>query len=270
MTGRDVAVAGRRVHIAEAGSGPPLLYLHGFADVHGIAPGWLPFHAALAADYRLIAPAHPGCADSEEDDALGHIDDLAFHYLEVIDALGLDRFHLVGSCLGGWIAAELAVRHRERIDRLVLIGAPGLFVAGEPIGDVFWAAQPEDGVRFDDLRRLLFAAPRLPCATALFPDPRGPLDRELLRYKTFRLASRVGFKPPYLHNRKLRRRLGRFAGPALVLWGSEDRLVPPSHAEAYAQALPAAELRILPGAGHSLFVERPDEAADVVKRFLGG
>ena len=69
-----------------------------------------------------------------------------FHYLELLDALGLARFDLVGHCVGGWIAAELAVRHPERVARLVLIGACGLFVAGAPIGDVFMHAQPERGV----------------------------------------------------------------------------------------------------------------------------
>ena len=270
MTGREIVVAGRKVWLAQAGSGAPILYLHGFADIHGIVPDLLPFHEALAADYRLIAPAHPGCAGTDEDDGLNHIEDLVFHYLEVIDALELDRFHLVGSCLGGWIAAELAVRFRERIDKLVLIGASGLFVEGKPISDIFWVAQPEDGVRFDDLRALLFARSDLPLAKEMFPDPRGELDRELLRYKMFRLASRVGFKPPYLHNRKLRARLNRFGGPALVLWGSKDRLVPLAHAEAYAQALPAAKLEIVEDAGHSLFVEQPEQTAEIVKRFLAG
>ena len=77
----------------------------------------------------------------------------------MLDALALPRFDLVGHCAGGWIAAEIAVRHPERVARLVLIGASGLFVPGEPIGDVFMHAQPERGTDSSSLRALLFADP---------------------------------------------------------------------------------------------------------------
>ena len=59
--------------------------------------------------------------------------------------LKLDKFDLVGHCLGGWIAAELAARHPEKIRKLVLIGASGIFVEGALIGDIFMNAQPEFG-----------------------------------------------------------------------------------------------------------------------------
>ena len=123
MSGRSIAVGGRRVWLEESGGGRPLVWLHGFADVHGATAGLLPFHQALAAGRALIAPAHPGCADSTEDETLESIDDTVFHYLELFDALGLDEFDLAGACIGGWIAAEIAVRNRERVGRLVLVGA---------------------------------------------------------------------------------------------------------------------------------------------------
>src|SRR6185295_5029860 len=78
----------------------------------------------------VIAPAHPGCAQSDELAEGYGIEDVIFHYLEVFDALGLESFDLVGHCVGGWIAAELAVRYPERVRRLGLIGACGLFVPG--------------------------------------------------------------------------------------------------------------------------------------------
>jgi pimeloyl-ACP methyl ester carboxylesterase len=98
---RTIEVAGHAVEIAEAGSGAPLLYLHGFADLHGAAVELLPFHRELAKSFRVIAPAHPGCAGSAEDDDIETIDDLAFRMIETIDALGLDRVDLAGSCVGG-------------------------------------------------------------------------------------------------------------------------------------------------------------------------
>ena len=260
---------GRKVSVAEIGSGAPIVYLHGFADVHAASVGWLPFHAALAQSGRLMAPAHPGCGDSDEDESIDAIEDVVFHYLEVLDALGIDHCTLVGTCFGGWVAAELAVRHRERFDRLVLIGASGLFVPGEPIGDLFWEIQPQNGVELKGLRRLLFAREDLPEALELFPDGRSDFAREMSRYKAMRYASRVGFKPPYFYNRNLRDRLHRYNRPALLLWGNEDHMVPLAHADAYRTGLGGgAELVVLSGCGHSPQVEHPKESASAIRQFL--
>jgi pimeloyl-ACP methyl ester carboxylesterase len=273
---RELDIRGRAVAVAECGKGEPVLYLHGLADVHGMSSGFLPFHDRLGTRRHVLAPAHPGCAGSDEDDSVGSIDDVAFHYLEVLDALKLDRVAVVGACIGGWIAAEIAVRHPERVQKLALLGATGLFVPGKPIEDVFWEVLPANGVELHGLRSLLFADAEGAVARGLLPDnPPGPrdgaaIDRELRRYKTFRFASRVGFKPPYLHNRKLRDRLGRYRGPALIAWGEGDRMVPLAHARAYAEGLRSSRLEIVKGAGHGLAAERPDETAKLVGEFLAG
>jgi pimeloyl-ACP methyl ester carboxylesterase len=269
MAGRIVEVAGHAVEIAETGAGKPLLYLHGFADLHGSAADFLPFHHELARAARVIAPAHPGCAGSAEDEDIETIDDLAFRLVETLDALGLGQVDVAGSCVGGWLAAELAVRHPERVRRLALIGASGLFVPGEPIGDLFWEAQPRNGSDYSGLRRLLFAHEDGQAAQMLFPDDRSDRERELARYKTMRFASRIGFSPPYFYNRKLRQRLHRFAGPALLVWGADDRMVPRAHAEAYARGFAKSELRVVQGAGHSPHAEKPAETAALLRDFFG-
>jgi pimeloyl-ACP methyl ester carboxylesterase len=269
MSARTLDLRGRKVAVIEAGRGEPLVYLHGFADVHAVAGDLQPFHRRLAGAAQLIAPAHPGCAESEElGDGYG-IDDVVFHYLELFDALGLTRFDLVGHCVGGWIAAELAVRHPERVKRLALIGACGLFVAGAPIGDVFMHSQPERGVELESLRRLLFADEHAPAGLRFFPSARGDLEEEMRRYQMLRFSSFVGFKPPYFYNRALRERLYRAAMPAAVIWGALDRMVPRSHGEAYAAGLPGAtNLTLIPGAGHAVPLEAPDTAADALLDFL--
>jgi pimeloyl-ACP methyl ester carboxylesterase len=264
MTG-TLQVGGQAVAFAEAGSGAPLLYLHGFADIHGSSSEWLPFHRMLAAEVRLLAPAHPGCNASEENDEIDSIEDVVFHYLQVLDAIGVDDLHLAGASIGGWIAAELAIRIPERVRSLALIGASGLFVPRHPIADIFMLVQARNGGDYADFRRTLFCRADTPEALAMFPDGRMPVERELLRYRMFRFASRIGFAPPYLHDRKLLGRLHRFAGPAVVIAGECDGLVPVAHAHAYAQGLRNAELKIIADAGNSVAVERPDEVAAAVR-----
>jgi pimeloyl-ACP methyl ester carboxylesterase len=259
----------RKVSVAEGGRGEPLVYLHGFADVHAVAGDFQDFHLQLCEAARVIAPAHPGCAESDElADGCG-IDDVVFHYLEVFDALGLTHFDLVGHCVGGWIAAELAVRHPERVRRLALIGACGLFVPGAPIGDVFMHSQPERGVEIATLRRLLFADEHAAAGMRFFPSARGDLEEEMRRYQMLRFCSFVGFKPPYFYNRALGARLYRAAMPAAVIWGAADHMVPRAHGEDYVAGLPGAtDLSLIAGAGHSAPLEAPDATADALLDFL--
>jgi pimeloyl-ACP methyl ester carboxylesterase len=268
LSGSIVEVSGRKVWVLENGSGAPLLYLHGFADVHSVKESWLPFHEQLAKISRLIAPAHPGCAQSDENPDVESVEDLVFHYLEVLDALKLSRFDLAGSCVGGWIAAEFAARHPEKIGKLILIGATGLFVEKALIGDVFMMAQPERGASYAGLRELLFAGADQGEGLALFPDGMGEIEDELRRYQMLRLGSRIGFKPPYFYNYSLKNRLHRITAPTLVIWGEHDRMVPRTHGETYARLIPGAKLQVISGAGHSVHVEKPTETAKLVADFL--
>jgi pimeloyl-ACP methyl ester carboxylesterase len=265
---RLLALGEHQVSLYEAGEGPPLLYLHGLADVHTAVADWLPAHRALAGHRHLLAPAHPGCAGSSGLGDVDSLEDLVFHYLDLLDALGLERVDVVGNCLGGWIAAELAIRRADRLRRLVLVDAAGLYVAGAPIGDVFMLAQRRDGADISDLRGLLFASPDTPVGLELYPDHRLDTPSEVLRYQALSFAGRIGWSPPYLYDRKLRSHLRRIGCPTLVLWGREDRLVPLAHGEAYAGDIPHARLHVLDGMGHSPLLEAPDAAVAAILGFL--
>lgn len=268
MSGRTIDSNGRKVWLLENGNGAPLLYLHGFADVHSVKESWLPFHEQLAQYACVIAPAHPGCALSDEDKDIDTVEDVVFSCLEVLDALKLTQFDLVGNCVGGWVAAELAVRHPEKIRKLVLIGATGLFVQGALIGDVFMNAQPEFGSSYATLREMLFSRADHPMALELFPDGKGEIEDEVRRYQMLRLSSRIGFKPPYFYNHSLRNRLHRITSPTLVIWGEHDHMVPRVHGETYAERIPNSKLKVVGGAGHSAHVENPDETAQWIGEFL--
>ena len=272
MSMRTLEINGRKVSVLEDGVGDATLYLHGFADVHGVTEGWMPFHEKLLEGCRLYAPAHPGCAASDEIEYLESVEDLVFHYLEVIDALGLERFDVVGTCVGGWVAAELAARHPEKVRRLVLIDASGLFVPGAPIGDVFMMSHPVRGTDFSELRAMLFESDRTPAGHALFPDGRAEnIEDELRRYQMIRFTNRFGFSPPYFYNRSLRSRLRRIAAPTLVVWGEADQMVPVAHGEAYAGGISGSNgVELVKGAGHSPQAECPEATAALVTGFLKG
>ncbi len=262
--------AGRKVGLVELGKGEPLVYLHGFADLHAVRPRPFPFHEAIARGRRLIAPAHPGCSFSDEYPDLMTVDDAVFAHLENFDALGLDRFDLVGHCVGGWIAAEIAVRHPERVKSLTLIGATGLFVPDALIGDVFMVAQPARGVDYADLRAMLFSRADHPLALDMFPDGRGDIDDEVRRYQMLRFSSFIGFKPPYFYHRALINRLHRINCPALVIAGEKDGMVPRAISQAYAKGIRKAKpLAVIKGAGHAAHLEAPEAVAKLLNGFLG-
>src|SRR3979490_1377366 len=105
-TTSNITVRDCNIALMRGGSGPPLVFLHGA----GGASAWLPCMGALTEKFDVIVPEHPGFGASDTPDWLDTIHDLAYFYLDVLADLDLDRVHLVGVSLGGWIAAELAVR----------------------------------------------------------------------------------------------------------------------------------------------------------------
>ena len=107
MSGRAIETRGRSVWLAEDGEGRAAgLSPRPSPTFTGASAEPLVFHRQLATDFRLIAPAHPGCSQSNEDDGIDSVEDLVFHYLEVLDELGLDRFRLAGADMGGWIGGR--------------------------------------------------------------------------------------------------------------------------------------------------------------------
>ena len=114
---QDLDVRGTPVQMLAGGAGPELLFLHGA----GGAGRWLEFQAQLAQRFHVRFPSHPGHGGSAAAEWIEHISDLAFHYLDLLDALRVERVHLVGASFGGWIAAEIAVMAGHRLASLTLI-----------------------------------------------------------------------------------------------------------------------------------------------------
>ena len=267
MSMKDIQIRGNKVQFYEAGSGTPLVYLHGIADTHGLLEPATELLEKLSTNFRVIAPAHPGCAGTAEDQALESIDDLVFHTLEVLDAFDLDTYLLVGNCIGGWLAAEIAVRHPDKIHKLALISPSGLQVSGSLTGDLFMAIQPLDGTVVE-ARDMIFADGSSNLANSVLADQTTEIKEGLMRYQVFRFSARIGFKPPYFYHDKLRERLYRFSAPAKIITGKQNAFVPVDHAEAYEKGFPNSELVFINGCGHAVHLEDPNRTASELTDFL--
>jgi pimeloyl-ACP methyl ester carboxylesterase len=254
-----VDVAGRSTVLMSGGDGPPFVYLH---STLGEAFMWLPFYQAWAKQFRVLVPTHPGFGKSGGFDQIDTIADMAFHYVELFDTLGLEEVSLGGVSLGGWIAAEFAVRWPERVQRLWLADAPGLWVPEEPLPDMFRIMQDRQ-----KLRELMFHDPQSYMARLVIQD--NPDEEKMLAgYQALTALARLVWERPY--DPKLAARLHRVQCPTLLIWGAHDKLVPPSYGEAYRQALPKAELKLIADCGHLPMFEREAEFVETIARFCKG
>jgi len=247
---------GGRVHLLRGGTGEPVLFLH----AAGGAGEWLPFHGLLAsAGFEVIAPDHPGFGKSDEFPEAEAVDDLVFHYLDVLDALGLDRPHVIGGSFGGWIAAELAVYAPHRIGSLTLLSAAGLRLPEHPATDLFLLPPAR-------LPETLFHNPPPP-APAPPPGAAPDLDAIIAAYREATSLARFSWVP-FLNDPKLERRLRRITAPALVVAPSDDRVIPVEHAKRYAERIAGAEYSEVPDCGHAMYFEKPEQFASAVTSFL--
>ncbi|HXG17795.1 MAG TPA: alpha/beta hydrolase [Methylomirabilota bacterium] len=252
---RTIMAGDYQVRVFEAGAGEPLLFLHSAAG----AGLWTEGIDRLAQHFHIFLPDHPGFGPSPLPDWLTGMDDMVFHYIDVLHALGLrDAVRIAGASFGGWIAAEFAAFHPERVKKLVLIDAAGLRIPEVPLPDVF-RIPPQNilPLVFHDLSK----------ATAVTPKDLG-IDAMVQMFHDRSAFARLSWNP-YLHDPKLRRRIKQAAHtPTLIVWGRQDQLIPPVYAEEYRKLLPHARIAYIDQCGHDPTIEQPDEFARVVVEFL--
>lgn len=249
----DLEVRGSQVRLHRGGRGEPFLYLHG---EDGALPA-LELARLLARRLDVWIPEHPGFGASAMPAWLDTIHDLAYFYLDFVDALKLPHVHLAGHSLGGWIALEIAVRNPERVRSLTLIGSAGIHVAGVPKGD-FFMRPPE--VVF----RSLFADESI--ADELLAHPVTP-EVEDVRIKNRYAIARVAWHPPFF-NPHLAKWLHRITGPTQVVWGDTDRMFPIEYAREFHRLIPRSRLTVIPRCGHMPHIERPRELAESIMTFV--
>jgi pimeloyl-ACP methyl ester carboxylesterase len=250
-------VHGVRLEIVERGQGRPILWLHG---EEGLDPG-AQFLDLLAAHGSVLAPSHPGFGRSPDVASIDTVDDLSYLYLDVLAERNLRDVTVVGSSLGGWIAAEMAVKCSDRFSGLVLIAPLGIKVGDRETRDIpdIFALPP------DEVARLQYRDP------AKMAVDHGKLsDDQLTVIARNREATALYAWEPYFHNPKLRQWLHRITLPTLLLWGADDRFVTASYyGDAFRAAIPSARFETIDRAGHFPHLEEPAALVERISGFVG-
>jgi pimeloyl-ACP methyl ester carboxylesterase len=253
VTLRDGAVS---LRVLSAGRGARLVYFHSF---HEVEP-WSPCLDRLAERLTVHAPLHPGAPGSSGIESIDDIHDLTLVYDELLDALGLDKPHLLGHGFGGMVAAELAAVFPRRVGRVALVSPLGLWLDATPSADLLI-------LPVEDLLETMWADPTSDVARAWAASPDAdPENVPGIAGSLQRRAAMAKMIWP-IPDKGLGKRLHRIAAPTLLLWGDADRANPLVYAEEWQRRVKGAAVRLVPG-GHMVLHESPDAAAAALLEFL--
>ncbi len=242
-------IEGAAIRVMRRGTGPALLFLHG-TDAFTTPPAFLD---DLAQRFDVIVPDHPGFGESETPPWLDTIGDLVHVYRSLLETLGVRDVVLAGHDIGGWIAAELALRDATGIRSLILIDSAGLPLVTDGV-DTFMCSTAE-------LRAASFAHPdRVP-----LPDDAAVAQQAKNRLMT----ARLGWQPRF-YDPQLAKWLHRLTVPTLIVWGADDQIFPPAQADAFTRAIRGSRSVIIPDTGHLPHVEAPRAFTDAVLAFTNG
>lgn len=250
-----VEVNGLPMRVWRKGAGPAIGFLAGYGGL----PRWIPFLDALAAHRTVIVPSLPGFPGGERGHAAldTHLDWVVAVRLLLLGA-GLDGADLIGSSVGGALAAEMAALWPASVRRLALIAPFGLYDAADPPADP-WAQ------RGDRIAALMCAEPANWTALKAPPEGMNSIDWPVEQTRANEAAARLLWP---LGNTRLEKRLGLITAPTMLLWGAADRVMPASYARRIRDRLRApSELVTIPGAGHLAELDQPDAVAAAILRW---
>ena len=271
---RTCQVGTRQIHLAEFGVGPAVLMLHGGGPGASGLSNYARNIEALARHFRVLVPDLPGYGKSSKGvDTEDPFGDHAAAMLGLLDAINVERVHVVGNSLGGACALRMALEQPQRIDRLVLMGPGGVGISsGKPTEGLkhllgYYAGE---GPTFEKLRQFI-------CEDLVYDGSRITEDVLRGRYESS-IDPEVVANPPLRMPKDLEAfkrldflldaRLPRLANPTLVLWGTEDRVNAPAGATALQQRMPACDVFLFGRTGHWVQWERADEFNATVVAFL--
>lgn len=237
-----VAADGFHIRYLEAGQGEPIIHFHGAGGLRLYRS-----HELLAQKHRVVLFEVPGFGDSEANERSQSVEDLGRTMAEAVTRLGIDRFNLMGNSFGGRLALWTALQAPERIHRLVLVAPAAILPENH--------TRPRDLSLEERLRRL-FAHPE----RVNLPPPVSP---EVLA-KQNALTGRLAVPS----REALEAGMASFQPPVLVVWGTDDRMIPSEMGRVYVDKLPTAFFVLLYDAGHEADADRPEAFADLVTDFI--
>ena len=245
-----------KVHVA--GSGPPVVFLHG---AYGLT--WDPFLDALAEQFTVYAPEHPGTTLGDPDGvkALDDLWDLVLFYDELFSQLGLDNPTIIGHSFGGMVASEIAACYPQRVNKLVLVNPIGLWWDDAPVKN--WMIIPMEEV----VKTAIYDQDG-PLAQQMLTVPEDEVEAQDLQIKvTWSLACTGKFIWP-IPDKGLKKRIHRINSPTLIVWGTEDRLVPPVYAEEFGSRIAGSRIETVEQAAHVPQLEQLEQVSCLVRDFI--
>ena len=270
---RWVRVQDRWMNIVDMGSGPAVVFIHGLS---GCWQNWLEQLPLFARDHRVIAVDLPGFGQSEMPAEPISISGYADAIDELMGELGLEEARIVGNSMGGFIGAELAINHPQRVERLVLVAAAGLSIESIRTDRKTGLRHRAENIVFFSLGHVASRShqvalrPRLRHALLLLvaAHPQklpGPLAAQQVLG-----SGKPGFSDALeaMCRYPLRDRLEKIACPTLIVWGDKDVLVPVKDAAIFERLIPDARKIIYKDTGHVSMMERPERFNSDVKAFL--
>jgi pimeloyl-ACP methyl ester carboxylesterase len=237
--------------IDDSGAGPPVLLVHGGGGPDTVKP--IADH--LTAGHRVLSPTLPGWNGAPRPPWMTTIGDYADALSDRLGQLGLSDVVVIGSSLGGWIAAEMAAGDRAgRLRGAVIVDGAGITVEGEPITDFFSLTPREVAERSWHDPDRYFVDP------STFPPERAAMQQANM--KTMALVARDMSDP------ELRGRLGAVRIPVLAIGGDSDRIFTPGYGRAYASSFASGRFALVADAGHLPQLEQPTATLALIDDFL--
>jgi pimeloyl-ACP methyl ester carboxylesterase len=247
----DVDVPSDGLVIDEAGSGRPVLVLHGGGGPRTIAP----IFERLAGGAHVLAPTLPGWNGADRPERLATATDYADALLDHLRRADLTGVVVIGSSLGGWLTSEMAGRDRDgRITGVVIIDGAGILVENEPIVDFFSLTPREVAERsWHDPDRFYVDPATIPAEQSEVQQANMATMAEVFRS---------------MYDPGLRVRLSEVTIPALVIWGDSDRIFTPGYGRAYADSFADGRFELVRDAGHLPQLEQPGPTLALIEKFL--
>lgn len=264
--GQRIVAAGVETNVHDLGAGFPVLMIHGSGPGVSAWANWRLVMPALASQARVIAPDMAGFGFSARPDGYDYtMDNWVAQAVGVLDALDIEQADLVGNSFGGALALALAIRHPQRVRRLVLMGSVGVPFEITPGLDAVWGYTPS----LDNMRTIL----------DLFAWDRSLVNDELAQLR-FDASIRPGFQESFAAMFPAPRQrwvdamasaeadIRAIAHETLVIHGRDDRIIPLANSLTLAQWIDRAQLHVFGRCGHWTQIEHAARFARLVGDFL--